>query len=84
MAKLLLKFPEEYVVRAITRDPTSETARALQAKGALIVKADLTAPSSLTPAVEGCWGVFGVTNFYDGMDEMLFLYLLFSGLQPGC
>lgn len=29
------------------------------------MKADLTDPPSLGPAFVGCWGVFGVTNFYD-------------------
>jgi hypothetical protein len=65
VAKLLLQHPRDYLVRAVTRDPTSQAARTLAAQGAEIVKADLTDPSSLPPAFEGCWGVFGVTNFYD-------------------
>lgn len=66
VAKLLLQYPNEYIVRAITRDPNSDAAKALHAKGAQVVQADLTVPASLAPAVKGCWGVFGVTNFYDG------------------
>jgi hypothetical protein len=33
------------------------------------VKADLTVPSDLAAAVDGCWGVFGVTNFYDTVKD---------------
>ncbi|KAH8744917.1 NAD(P)-binding protein [Diaporthe sp. PMI_573] len=65
VAKLLLQHPRDYLVRAVTRDPSSHAARTLAAQGAEVVKADLTNPSSLPPAFEGCWGVFGVTNFYD-------------------
>ncbi|KUI55842.1 NmrA-like family domain-containing protein 1 [Cytospora mali] len=65
VAKLLLQHPSQYAVRAVTRDPSSETAQALAAQGAEVVQADLTVLSSLSPALKGCWGVFGVTNFYD-------------------
>ncbi|KAH8810939.1 NAD(P)-binding protein [Xylogone sp. PMI_703] len=65
VAKLLLKYPDEYKVRAITRDANSPPARALRELGAEIVEADLTKPETLPAAVAGCWGVFGVTNFYD-------------------
>jgi uncharacterized protein YbjT (DUF2867 family) len=65
VAKLLLKYPDEYRVRAITRDAHSISAKALADAGADIVQADLTKPETLPAAVEGCWGVFGVTNFYD-------------------
>lgn len=67
VAKLLLQYPNEYKVRAVTRDPNSDAAKALQSKGAEVVRADMTIPSSLPQVLEGCWGVFGVTNFYDGM-----------------
>lgn len=66
MAKFLLQFPSEYKVRAVTRNPSSDAARLLQAKGAEVVQADMTIPSSLPKVVEGCWGIFAVTNFYDG------------------
>ncbi|EMD37098.1 hypothetical protein CERSUDRAFT_115004 [Gelatoporia subvermispora B] len=65
VAKLLLQFPNEYTVRALTRDTGSEAAKELARNGAEIVRADLTIPSDVTIAVQGCWGVFGVTNFYD-------------------
>lgn len=65
MARLLLQHPSKYAVRAVTRDPSSPAAQALATQGAEVVQADLTVPSSLAPVLNGCWGVFGVTNFYD-------------------
>ncbi|GBE83552.1 NAD(P)-binding protein [Sparassis crispa] len=65
VARLLLKYPEQYKVRALTRDPSSSAATALAALGAEVVQADLVLPETIRPALEGCWGVFGVTNFYD-------------------
>lgn len=52
-------------MRALTRDTGSEAAKALARQGAEVVRADLTVPSDVTIALQGCWGVFGVTNFYD-------------------
>ncbi|RDX49776.1 NAD(P)-binding protein [Lentinus brumalis] len=65
VAKLLLQYPDLYRVRALTRDPQSAAAQKLADLGAEVVKADLTVPSDLKSALRGCWGVFGVTNFYD-------------------
>ncbi|KAL2012623.1 hypothetical protein VTN00DRAFT_148 [Thermoascus crustaceus] len=65
VAKLLLQSPNEYRVRALTRNPDSEAAKELAKLGAEIVKADLTIASDIAPALRGCWGVFAVTNFYD-------------------
>lgn len=67
MAKYLLQFPHEYSVRCLTRDPSQAAAQKLEELGAEVVKVDLTKPETLTPALEGCWGVFGVTNFYDSV-----------------
>ncbi|PCH37493.1 NAD(P)-binding protein [Wolfiporia cocos MD-104 SS10] len=65
VARLLLQYPNEYTVRALTRDPQSRGAQELANLGAEVVKADLTIPSDVNEALKGCWGVFGVTNFYD-------------------
>jgi uncharacterized protein YbjT (DUF2867 family) len=54
-------------VRALTRNPQSNEAEELARLGAEVVRADLTVPSDLPPALKGCWGVFGVTNFYDAV-----------------
>jgi len=52
-------------VRAITRNPDSYTGNANE-----VVKADLTDLSSLTEAFKGSQGVFVVTNFWEGADEI--------------
>lgn len=67
VAKLLLKYKSEYKVRAITRNANSAAAKALEELGAEVVEADLTKPETLPAAVDRCWGVFGVTNFYDSV-----------------
>ncbi|KAI0759300.1 NmrA family protein [Trametes elegans] len=60
----LLKEPETFSVRAITRDPTSEAAQALARRGVEVVKADLSSLDETAAAFQGAWGVFGVTQFY--------------------
>lgn len=65
VARLLLQYPDVYKVRALTRNPDAAAAQQLAQQGAEVVKADLTVPSDVFSALEGCWGVFGVTNFYD-------------------
>ncbi len=51
-------------VRALTRDPNSESARKLLEAGAETVAADLADPATLGPALEGVDGVFSVQNFW--------------------
>ncbi|KAF5024140.1 hypothetical protein F66182_3774 [Fusarium sp. NRRL 66182] len=65
VANSLVQYPDKYRVRCLTRNPNSEKAKALAAKGAELVKADLTVPSTLPEAFKGVWGVFAVTDFYD-------------------
>src|SRR3984885_9465102 len=52
-------------VRAITRDPNKDNAKALAAKGAEVVTANLDDAESLTKALAGADGVFGVSNFWE-------------------
>lgn len=52
-------------VRAFTRNPESSAARELQAAGAEIVRGDLDDRASIRAALEGVYGVFGVTNFWE-------------------
>ena len=54
-----------YIVRAISRDPSKYTGNAHE-----VVKADLTDLTSLTKAFKNCHGVFVVTNFWEGADEV--------------
>ncbi|KAL5528846.1 hypothetical protein ACEPAG_4820 [Sanghuangporus baumii] len=55
-------------VRALTRKPSSARAKELQGKGVEVVFADFEDPSSLNSALQGAYGVFGVTNFWECMD----------------
>lgn len=52
-----------FACRALTRNPGSQKAGALAAKGAEVVAADLDDEASLAAAFKGAHGVFGVTNY---------------------
>ena len=52
-------------VRAMTRKPSGDDAKALAALGAEIVQGDLDDVSSLPRAVQGVWGVFAVQNTWE-------------------
>jgi uncharacterized protein YbjT (DUF2867 family) len=54
-----------FAVRALTRNPDSDAAKALAAAGAEVVRGDLDDAASLRAAVASCHGVFGVTNFWE-------------------
>lgn len=60
-----LKKDGRFQVRAITRKPENYSGRADE-----VVKGDLTDLASLTKALEGAYGVFAVTNFWEGADEL--------------
>src|SRR5258705_218596 len=55
----------KFKVRVASRDPSSDAAKALTARGAEVVKADLLEPSSLKALYDGARGAFLVTNFGD-------------------
>jgi len=55
----------EFAVRALTRNPDSENARALAGLGAEVVQADLDDQASLERAFAGAYGVFALTNFWE-------------------
>jgi uncharacterized protein YbjT (DUF2867 family) len=57
----------EFAVRAVTRKPDGEPARALAAAGAEVVSADLDDVASLRRALEGAHGAFCVTNYWESM-----------------
>lgn len=52
-------------VRVLTRNPNSEKAQALKAKGCEVVQGDLTKPETMEPAFRDAYGAFVVTNFWD-------------------
>lgn len=54
----------EFAVRAVTRDPNSDKAKALAAKGAEIVTADIDDKGSILKALQGAYGAFFVTFFW--------------------
>ncbi|MDD9380407.1 NmrA/HSCARG family protein [Streptomyces sp. ZAF1911] len=57
-----------FVVRAVTRQPDSDRAKELERLGAQVVRADLDDEESLVAALEGAYGAFLVTNFWEDMD----------------
>jgi uncharacterized protein YbjT (DUF2867 family) len=66
LARAILADPSSgFSVRAITRDPNKDNAKALAAKGAEVVSANLDDVESLKKAFAGAHGVFGVTNFWE-------------------
>ncbi|KAK0185812.1 NmrA family protein [Armillaria mellea] len=65
VVEYLLKHPETFTIRAITRNPQSTAAKNLTAKGVGVVKADLSNLEEVISAFSGAWGVFAVTQFYE-------------------
>lgn len=57
-----------FSVRALTRKPDSAAAVALRERGAEVVYGDLAELRSLRDAIGGCYGVYGVTNFWEHFD----------------
>jgi NmrA-like family len=54
-----------YTLRALTRNTTSEAAKALIAKGVEVVQADANDVDSLTSAFHGSYAVYAVTDFFE-------------------
>ena len=66
LARAILADPNGgFAVRAITRDPSKDKAKALAAAGAEVVKGDLDDVESLKKAFAGAHGVYAVTNFWE-------------------
>ena len=66
LARAILEDPDGgFGVRAITRHVESDQARALAARGAEVVAADLDDPASLERAFAGAHGAYCVTNFWE-------------------
>jgi len=55
-----------FKVRALTRKPDSDAAKALAAQGAEVVAGNLDDTASLTRALDGVWGVYSVQNTLEG------------------
>ena len=54
-----------FQLRALTRKPEGEAARALAAQGVDVVAGDLDDVASLKVALDGVWGVFAVQNTWE-------------------
>jgi uncharacterized protein YbjT (DUF2867 family) len=66
LARALLAEPASgFAVRAVTRKPDSDAGRALAKAGAEVVAADLDDAASVQRAMNGAWGAFCVTNFWE-------------------
>ena len=66
LARAILDDPAgRFAVRAITRRPDSVAAKALAERGAEVVAADLDDEASLTRALQGAYGAFFVTAFWE-------------------
>jgi uncharacterized protein YbjT (DUF2867 family) len=66
LARAVLADPDGgLAVRALTRDPSKDTAVALADRGAEVVQADLDDEASLTAAFDGAYGAYCVTNFWE-------------------
>jgi uncharacterized protein YbjT (DUF2867 family) len=66
LARAILDQPDSgFRLRALTRDPKSDKAKALAARGAAVVAADLDDATSLRAAFNGVYGAYCVTNFWE-------------------
>src|SRR4029434_1729684 len=66
LARAILADPNGgFALRAITRDTSKDKAKALAAKGAEVVSANLDDVDSLKKAFAGAHGVYAVTNFWE-------------------
>lgn len=55
----------DFALRAMTRKPDSDPAKALRAQGVDVVQGDLDDAASLQRALAGAWGVLGVQNTWE-------------------
>lgn len=65
LARAILADSDGFALRAVTRDPDTERARALAEAGAEVVRGDLDDRGSLEEAFGGAWGAYCVTNFWE-------------------
>ena len=65
LARAILNDPDsQFAVRALTRDATSDKAKALEGMGAEVVEADADDLESLNEAFRGAYGAYCVTFFW--------------------
>lgn len=72
LIQAILNDPDKtFRARALTRDPESDRAKALEEMGAEVVKADLDNFESMSNAFEGAHGAFCVTFFWEHFNPSL-------------
>jgi uncharacterized protein YbjT (DUF2867 family) len=59
----------QFAVKAATRNPDSDKAKALKATGIETVKVDLDDAASVNAALQGAYGVFLITNYWEIFDK---------------
>jgi uncharacterized protein YbjT (DUF2867 family) len=65
---LLKHHSDQFSIRGLTRNPDSDKAKELKKLGVDVVKGDFNDLNSLKEAFNGAYGVFCVTNFWEGLD----------------
>lgn len=70
VAKFLLK-STEFHPRCLTRNPDGQVAKVLAREGAEIVKGDFNDKESLIKSMQGVYGVFANTNYWEHCDSNL-------------
>lgn len=66
LARAILDDPDGgFAVRALTRNPDSPAAKALADRGAEVVAADLDDEASIRAALDGAYGAYFVTSFWE-------------------
>jgi len=60
---------DHFSVRIMTRNTSSPKALELKAAGAEIVQGNLDDTASLLRAMRGCYGVFGITNYWEHFEK---------------
>ena len=69
VAPAILNDPtSEFAVRAVTRDPGSDKAKALAVMGAEVVGGDIDDAESIKSALKGAYGAFFVTFYWAHMN----------------
>ncbi|KAF3937917.1 hypothetical protein ABW19_dt0209828 [Dactylella cylindrospora] len=59
------KLSQEYKLRGVTRNTSSDKAKALTAKGVEMVSGDLESYESVSSVISGSYAVFAVTNYWE-------------------
>ncbi|KFY80656.1 hypothetical protein V499_00484 [Pseudogymnoascus sp. VKM F-103] len=62
------KAAAQFKIRAVTRDPSKPSAKALADQGCELVSADLNSEKDVARVLEGAYGAFAVTNFWETGD----------------